>query len=139
MVNLGSYIDALHAEMPKGQNGCTVSTLSAFLRRKQEETARSNKAISMSFPFSLLSGLLLFMSQQRDASAIFPVAQRTSRQLAHLTRHIAMGNAQSDEGEAEAYRIIKYIPGVNIGYSAARACVYQGRADNEVRGKLPVP
>jgi hypothetical protein len=47
-----------------------------------------------------------------------------------------MGNAQSDEGEAEAYRIIKYIPGVNIGYSAARACVYKGRADNEVRDKL---
>ena len=41
-----------------------------------------------------------------------------------------MCNAQSDAGEREAYSsVIKYIPDLNVGYSAIRAIVYAGKGD----------
>lgn len=41
-----------------------------------------------------------------------------------------MGNAQSDQGEQEAYNSwIKYIPVANVGYSLVRAVTYAAKGD----------
>lgn len=41
-----------------------------------------------------------------------------------------MGNSQSDNGEKQAYDVIKFIPFVNVAYSATRAVVYAGKGDD---------
>jgi hypothetical protein len=42
-----------------------------------------------------------------------------------------MGNAQSDQGEQEAWEWIKMIPVVNVAYAPIRAIVYQAKDNND--------
>lgn len=42
-----------------------------------------------------------------------------------------MGNAQSDQGEKDAWKWIKHIPVVNVAYAPIRAAVYAGKHNKQ--------
>ena len=42
-----------------------------------------------------------------------------------------MGNAQSNQGETNAWQYIKHIPIVNVGYAPIRAAVYAGKKNKK--------
>ncbi len=49
-----------------------------------------------------------------------------------------MGNSQWDAGEADAWKVIQFVPGLNVAYGASRSLVYAGKGNGLEAGSSAI-